>query len=163
MTISIKSRLAFTHKGSVGVRAGSIHVTRVISFTFVNIWETIYIIYMHFIMFVTLKWADSQSCNLFGYYIWENKFISLFLFHELDIWNVYFTRNISIYQADGSGKPAFPVAPTKRYHPRGVSRHKTLDQIHAVYRNYSFYWHHPGFNNYNMGRLLNLMDITKRL
>ena len=37
LTISIKSGLAFTHKGSVGVRAGSIHVTRVISFTFVNI------------------------------------------------------------------------------------------------------------------------------
>ena len=37
LTISIKSRLAFTHKGSVGVRAGSIHVTRVISFTFVYI------------------------------------------------------------------------------------------------------------------------------
>ena len=77
----------------------------------------IYNICMHFIMFVTLKWADSQSCNLFGYYIWENKFISLFLFHELDIWNVYFIRNISIYQADGFGKLDFPVAPTKRYHP----------------------------------------------
>ena len=37
LTISIKSRVAFTKIGSVGVRAGSIHVTRVISFTFVNI------------------------------------------------------------------------------------------------------------------------------
>ena len=36
-TISIKSRAAFTNIGSVGVRAGSIQVTRVISFTFVNI------------------------------------------------------------------------------------------------------------------------------
>ena len=37
LTISIKSRLAFTNIGSVGVRTCSIHVTRVISFTFVNI------------------------------------------------------------------------------------------------------------------------------
>ena len=49
----------------------------------------IYNIYMHFITFVTLKWADSQSCNLFDNYIWEKKFNFLFLFHELDIWNVY--------------------------------------------------------------------------
>ena len=37
LTIFIKSRLAFTNIGSVGVCAGSIHVTRVISITFVNI------------------------------------------------------------------------------------------------------------------------------
>ena len=43
--ISIKSRAAFTNIGSVGVRAGSTHVTRVISFTFVNIWENTYVLY----------------------------------------------------------------------------------------------------------------------
>ena len=42
LTIIIKSRLVFTNIGSVRVCAGSIHVTRVISFTFFNIWETIY-------------------------------------------------------------------------------------------------------------------------
>ena len=38
--------------------------------------------------------------------------------------------------------------------PRGESRHETHDQIHAVYHNCSFYWHHPGFDNFSMDRLL---------
>ena len=51
-------------------------------------------------MFVTLKWADSQS----GDYFDNNKKIKqiflFFVFHELDIWNVSFITNI--YQAIGS-------------------------------------------------------------
>ena len=53
---------------------------------------------------------------------------------------------ISIYQANGSETTGlflqFPQIDTT---PRGESRHKTHDQIHAVYHNCSFYWHHPGF------------------
>ena len=41
VSISSISGVTSTNVRSVGVRAGSIHVTRVISFTLVNIWETI--------------------------------------------------------------------------------------------------------------------------
>ena len=62
---------------------------------------------------------------------------------------------ISIYQANGSETTAlflqFPQIDTT---PRGESRHKTHDQIHVVYHNCSFYWHHPGFYNLSMDRLL---------
>ena len=63
---------------------------------------------------------------------------------------------ISIYQANGSETTGlflqFP--PQIDTTPRGESRHKTHDQIHAVYHNCSFYWHHPGFDNFSMDRLL---------
>ena len=62
---------------------------------------------------------------------------------------------ISIYQANGSEITGlflqFPQIDTT---PWGESRHKTHDQIQAVYHNYSFYWHHPGFDNFSMDRLL---------
>ena len=63
---------------------------------------------------------------------------------------------ISIYQANSSETTGlflqFPQIDTT---PRGESRHKTHDQIHAEYHNCSFYWHHPGFDNFSMDRLLN--------
>ena len=63
---------------------------------------------------------------------------------------------ISIYQANGSETTGlflqFP--PQIDTTPRGESRHKTHDQIHAVHHNCSFYWHHPGFDNFSMDRLL---------
>ena len=76
LTISIKPRLAFTNIRSVGVRAGSIHVTRVISFTFFNIWETIYIYIYIFAFYPVCNFknggrggkGDSQSCNYFNNY-----------------------------------------------------------------------------------------------
>ena len=70
-------------------------------------------------MFVTLKWADSQS----GDYFDNNKKIKqiflFFVFHELDIWNVSFITNI--YQAIGSKTTGWLVhaAPTKRTFPWG--------------------------------------------
>ena len=71
-----------------------------------SISEKPYIYYIYTLCHVC-HFKMGEYNNLFGYYIWENKFISLFLFHELDISNVYFIRNISIYQADGFGKLAF--------------------------------------------------------
>ena len=44
--------------------------------------------------------------------------------------------------------------------PKGVACHTGLLQI-PVYRNCSFYWHHSGFDNYNMGRLVNEINITR--
>ena len=46
--------------------------------------------------------------------------------------------------------------------PKGVACHTGLLQI-PVYRNCSFYWHHSGFDNYNMGRLVNEINITKKI
>ena len=44
--------------------------------------------------------------------------------------------------------------------PQGVGCHTGLLQI-PVYRNCSFYWHHSALDNYNMGRLVNEINITK--
>ena len=96
LTVSIKSRLAFTKIGSVGVRADSIHVTRVISFTFVNIWETTYIFALHYVCHFKNERTLSRVITLI---IIHNKTVFLFfVFYELDIWNVYFITNISVYQ-----------------------------------------------------------------
>ena len=35
------------------------------------------------------------------------------------------------------------------------------EQQHDLLSNLSFYWHHSGFDNYNMGRLVNEINITK--
>ena len=92
--------MAFTKIGSVGVRAGSIHVTRVISFTFVNIWETTYIFALHYVCHFKNERNLSRVITLI---IIHNKTVFLFfVFYKLDIWNVYFITNISVYQAIGS-------------------------------------------------------------
>ena len=83
-----------------------------------------------------------------------NKWDNIFVFLELDVWNVYIVKNISIYQADSPETTDFFLQLPQNYIiPWGASRLKTLDQI-GVWHNCSFYWHHPGFNNYNMGRLV---------
>ena len=35
------------------------------------------------------------------------------------------------------------------------------EQLHYLLNNLSFYWHHSGFDNYNRGRLVNEINITK--
>ena len=58
-----------------------------------SISEKPYIYYIYaLIMFVTLKWADSQLCNLFVILYEKTNLFLYFFFHELDIWNVYFIR-----------------------------------------------------------------------
>ena len=63
-------------------------------------------IYLHFIMFVTLKMGGRGGRGILSpvitLIIIKDENFPLFVFHELNICNVYFIRNISIYQADGS-------------------------------------------------------------
>ena len=48
-----------------------------------------------------------------------------------------------------------PAAPTKRYHPS--TRWSSHTSCFC-----SFYWHHSGFDDNNMGRLVNEINITKK-
>ena len=85
-----------TNVQSFGVRADSIHVTRVISFTLVNIWETIYIFALYHVCH--FKMGLSRVIALI---IVNNKTYFVFFFcflYKLDIWSVYFMTNITIYQ-----------------------------------------------------------------
>ena len=106
LTISIKSRLTVANIGSIGVRADSIHVTIVISLTFVNIWETIETFAFYFVCVSRIR-----------YLIFETYFSSrIFQFINL------------IYQLWKNW--LIPAAPKKRYlYPWGLSRHKKLNQI----------------------------------
>ena len=118
-TISIKSRAAFTNIGSVGVRAGSIQVTRVISFTFVNIWETIYIFALYHVCHLKNGQTLSRVITLIWYLYRVKQIFYFFVFHELDIWNVHFFTNISVYQAIGFGTTVFSCSSHKTTLSRG--------------------------------------------
>ena len=132
-SISSISGVTSTNVQSFGVRADSIHVTRVISFTLVNIWETIYIFALYQVCH--FKMGLSRVITLI---IVNNKtyFVIFFCFlYKLDIWSVYFMTNITIYQPDrcetaGLFLLRHPPPPKKKKKiPRGVSCHKTAYQI----------------------------------
>ena len=107
-SISSISGVTSTNEQSFGVHADSIHVTRVISFTLVNIWETIYIFALYHV--IHFKMGLSRVITLI---IVNNKTYVLFfcLLYKLDIWSVYFMANITIYQPDRSEKVHAPSPP----------------------------------------------------
>ena len=131
VSISSISGVTSTDVQSFGVRADSIHVTRVISFTLVNIWETICIFALYHV--IHFKMGLSRVITLI---IVNNKTRVLFfcLLYKLDIWSVYFMANITIYQPDRSETVPAPSSPPpqkkkRKKIPRGVSCHKTAYQI----------------------------------
>ena len=100
--------MAFTNIGSVSVLAGSIDVTRVISFR----QYPRNLLYICTLSCFSLQngWTLSRIITLI---IINNKTNVLFfcLFYELDIWNEYFITNITIYQPDGSETPGLFLLP----------------------------------------------------
>ena len=100
--------MAFTYIGSVGVLAGSIDVTRVISFR-QYLRNHLYICTLSCLSLQN-GWTLSRIIILI---IINNKTNVLFfcLFYELDIWNEYFITNITIYQPDGSETPGLFLLP----------------------------------------------------
>ena len=94
-SISSISGVTSTNVQSFGVRADSIHVTRVISFTLVNIWKTIDT-FLHLIVFITYS-------RLIPLIITNYKTnVSLLGLHELDIAKLCFSTNSLIYQSECS-------------------------------------------------------------
>ena len=94
-SISSISGVTSTNVQSFGVHADSIHVTRVISFTLVNIWKTIDT-FLHLIVFITYS-------RLIPLIITNYKTnVSLLGLHELDIAKLCFSRNNLIYQSECS-------------------------------------------------------------
>ena len=76
LSISSTPSLTFTYMWSKGVIALSIHVTGVISFTLVNIWETVD-------AFCTLILSPYFDCNSFNHFKQYEKSILLFVFNKL--------------------------------------------------------------------------------
>ena len=100
-SISSISGVTSTNVQSFGVHADSIHVTRVISFTLVDIWKTIDT-FLHLIVFCTLSFFASYSRSIPLIIINFKTNVSLLELHKLDIAKLYFSSNSLIYQADCS-------------------------------------------------------------
>ena len=89
-SISSISGVTSTDVQSFGVRADSIHVTRVISFTLVNIWETIYIFGLyhvcHFKMglsrVITLIIVNNKTYFVFFLFALQIRYLKRIFHHE---------------------------------------------------------------------------------